>query len=82
MSPTPTITEAPANATSIAFDAAGGGVMSTGGLHAKAGKTMSNMTTGPEYRLDSMTVPYVVDEERRDTRAAQKFRPSPKRNPV
>src|SRR5690348_780729 len=55
MSPTPTITDAPANATSIAFDAAGGGVTSTRGLHPETTNAMRNTTRGPEYRLDSMT---------------------------
>jgi len=55
MSPTPTITEAPLSATSVAVDAAGGGVTSTRGLHPETINAMSNTRRGPEYRLDSMT---------------------------
>jgi hypothetical protein len=81
MSPTPTITEAPLSATSVAIDAAGGGVMSTRGLHPETSSAMSNTMRGPEYRLDSMTFLTLWMKKTRRA-SAQKFRPSPSRNPV
>jgi hypothetical protein len=77
MSPTPTITDAPLNATSVAGDAADGGVRSTAGLQSKTSNATSNATSGPMDCLYRMTVPVFAT-----TAVAQKFRPSPSLNPV